>query len=192
MVDRTYEPTDPGRPRFGSDIEPILAEYRPDRTYNHLHSSKAVPARSGVSSRPQTRRKSAVAKCKRNPEVAAAPTKSRKATVEEVEDEDDLSKATQTESEDDHPKPTEFKNPIYFSDDVVPKNKEGSVGKPGDKHYRCRHGNGRIITITKAMRYSVSGLTTHLKKDFPAMYRLYQFFLGSKYTRPSQNLECLI
>ncbi|KAJ7110472.1 hypothetical protein C8R44DRAFT_985710 [Mycena epipterygia] len=56
----------------------------------------------------ETRRKSAVAKRKRNPEVAAAPplTKSRKATVEEVEDEDDLPKATQTESEDDHLKPT--------------------------------------------------------------------------------------
>ncbi|KAJ7797367.1 hypothetical protein B0H13DRAFT_1674519, partial [Mycena leptocephala] len=58
--------------------------------------------------------------------------------------------------------------------DLVPKNTEGSVGKEGDKHYKCRHGNGRIITVTKAMRYNVSGLTTHLRKDFPVMYRLYQ------------------
>ncbi|KAJ6472270.1 hypothetical protein DFH09DRAFT_954153, partial [Mycena vulgaris] len=55
----------------------------------------------------------------------------------------------------------------------VPKNSEGSAGKPGDKHYRCRHGGRKIITITKAMRYNALELTTHLKNDFPIMYRLF-------------------
>ncbi|KAJ7795736.1 hypothetical protein B0H13DRAFT_1934835 [Mycena leptocephala] len=111
-----------------------------------LLSSKTVPARGGASSKPQTRREPGAAKRKRNPEVTTAspPTASRKATVEEVEDEDDP------------PKPTQFKNPIYLFYDLVPKNTEGSVGKEGDKHYKCRHGNGRIITVTKAMRYNVS------------------------------------
>ncbi|KAJ7440563.1 hypothetical protein B0H11DRAFT_1750650, partial [Mycena galericulata] len=49
------------------------------------------------------------------------------------------------------------KNPIYLFFDVVAKNSEGSTGKPGDKHYKCRHGNGRIITVTRAMRYNVGG-----------------------------------
>ncbi|KAJ6582858.1 hypothetical protein B0H10DRAFT_1962360 [Mycena sp. CBHHK59/15] len=139
--------------------------------------SKTVPVCSGASSKPQTRRKSGVVKRKRNPEVTAAPppTKSRKATVEEVEDEDDL------------PKTIQFKNTIYLFYDVIAKNSEGSAGKRGDKHYKCRHGNGRIITVTKAMRYNVSGLTTHLRKDFPVMYRLYQALYTRRDEPPTQQ-----
>ncbi|KAJ6609422.1 hypothetical protein B0H10DRAFT_1694829, partial [Mycena sp. CBHHK59/15] len=66
-------------------------------------------------------------------------------------------------------------------------NNEGSVGKPGDKHYKCRHGNGKTITVTKAMRYNVSVLTTHLKKDFPVMYRLYQALYTRRDESPTQQ-----
>ncbi|KAF8144260.1 hypothetical protein K438DRAFT_1632044, partial [Mycena galopus ATCC 62051] len=79
------------------------------------------------------------------------------------------------------------KNPIYLFYDVVSKNNEGSIGKTGDKHYKCRHGNGRIITVTKAMRYNVSGLTTHLRKDFPVMYRLYQALYTRRDEPPTQQ-----
>ncbi|KAJ6481152.1 hypothetical protein C8R45DRAFT_1151991 [Mycena sanguinolenta] len=130
-----------------------------------LLASKTIPLRGGSSSKPQTRRKPGAAKRKRNPDVAPAPAahNSRKVTVEEVEDEDDP------------PKPT---------------NSAGSAGKEGDKHYKCRHGNGRIITVTKAMRYNISGLTTHLKKDFPVMYRLYQALYTRKDEPPTaQEVE---
>ncbi|KAJ7214187.1 hypothetical protein C8J57DRAFT_1255813 [Mycena rebaudengoi] len=51
----------------------------------------------------------------------------------------------------------QFKNPIYLFYEAVNKNAMGTTGKPGDKHYKCRDGNRKIITVTKAMRYNVSG-----------------------------------
>ncbi|KAJ7239078.1 hypothetical protein C8J57DRAFT_1478487 [Mycena rebaudengoi] len=112
-----------------------------------LLSSKTVPARSGASSKPHTRGKSSGQKRKQSGESAAAPAakKSTRATVEEVEDESDF------------PKTTQFKNPIYLFYEAVNKNAMGTTGKPGDKHYKCRHGNRKIVTVTKAMRYNVSG-----------------------------------
>ncbi|KAK6977279.1 Transposase-like protein [Favolaschia claudopus] len=126
-----------------------------------LLPTKTVPARGGNSTRLQKR--------KRTVEEAGAPR--RNVTVEEVDDEDG----------DANP---QFKNPIYYFYELVGKNSEGSPGNPGDKHYRCRHGNGRIITVTKKMRYNISGLTTHLRKDFPVMYRLYQ----ALYTRRDEPI----
>ncbi|KAJ7489773.1 hypothetical protein B0H11DRAFT_1912769 [Mycena galericulata] len=128
-----------------------------------LLSSKTVPAHgSARSSKPQTRRKPSAERRKRSEESAPAlpAKKAPRITVEEVEDEDDPPKSM-------------YKNPVYLFYDKVTKNAEGSTGKPGDKHYKCRHGNGRIITVTRAMKQNLSGLTTHLKNDFPVMYRLY-------------------
>ncbi|KAJ7242281.1 hypothetical protein C8J57DRAFT_1477478 [Mycena rebaudengoi] len=112
-----------------------------------LLSSKKVPARSGASSKPHTRGKSSGQKEKQSGESAAAPAakKSTRATVEEVEDESDF------------PRTTQFKNPIYLFYEAVNKNAMGTTGKPGDKYYKCRHGNRKIVTVTKAMRYNVSG-----------------------------------
>ncbi|KAJ7808621.1 hypothetical protein B0H13DRAFT_2385778 [Mycena leptocephala] len=124
-----------------------------------LLSSKTVLAHGGArSSKPQTRRKPSAGKRKRSEESAPAlpAKKAPRVAVEEVEDEDDPPKST-------------YKNPVYLFYDKVTKNAEGSTGKPGYKHYKCRHGNGRIITVTKAMKQNLSGLTTHLKNDFPVM-----------------------
>ncbi|KAJ6549521.1 hypothetical protein DFH09DRAFT_1319998 [Mycena vulgaris] len=117
------------------------AEDVPNDEIADLLSSKTVPARGGTaSSKPQTRQKSARTKRKQSNESASAPPpKVGRVTMEEVEDEGDA------------PKVTGVKNPIYLFYDIVPKNSEGSAGKPGDKHYRCRHGGRKIITITKAM-----------------------------------------
>lgn len=98
----------------------------------------------------------------------------------------------------------QLKNPIYLFYDAVPKNAEGTVGKLGDKHYKCRHGNRKIITITKGMRYNVGSksrsrifipvlpiksipeLTTHLKNDFPIMYRLFLALYTRKDVPPTE------
>lgn len=29
------------------------------------------------------------------------------------------------------------------------------MGNPGDKHYKCYHGNRKIFTVSKAMNYSL-------------------------------------
>ena len=83
------------------------------------------------------------------------------------------------------------RNPIYLFYESVSKNAAGLPGNPGDKHYKCFHGNCKILTIMRAMRSSFNGnsdpclpstcqgtklqpgLTGHLKTHFPAMYRLF-------------------
>ncbi|KAJ7938819.1 hypothetical protein B0H13DRAFT_1851401 [Mycena leptocephala] len=126
--------------------------------------------------KPQTRHKSTTTKRKQSHESAnAPPPKSRRTTVEEVEDEDDV------------PKATGVKNPIYLFYESVPKNAEGRTGKPGDKHDKCRHGNRKIITISKASRFNVGKLTTHLKNNFPIMYRLFCALYTRKDLPPTQS-----
>jgi hypothetical protein len=49
------------------------------------------------------------------------------------------------------------RNPIYLFYEIVSKNAEGQSGKPGDKHYKCYHGNCKVLTITRAMRSSLNG-----------------------------------
>ncbi|KAF8184311.1 hypothetical protein K438DRAFT_2161513, partial [Mycena galopus ATCC 62051] len=108
------------------------------------------------------------------PAKAQNHSKSRRATVEEVEDEDDL------------PKATSLKNPIYLFYETVTKNENGNVGDPGDKHYKCRHGNRKIITITRVMRYNVTKLVNHLESSFPIMYRLFLALYTRKDECPTQ------
>jgi hypothetical protein len=64
------------------------------------------------------------------------------------------------------------------------------VGNPGDRHYKCYHGNRKVITVTRAMKHNLNGklplaicgifsshfyvgLVGHLKMNFPVMYRFY-------------------
>ena len=51
-------------------------------------------------------------------------------------------------------------NPIYLFYEVVHQNASGQPepGKPGDKHYRCCHGNHKILTVTKLMKSNLNGL----------------------------------
>ncbi|KAK7433563.1 hypothetical protein VKT23_020717 [Stygiomarasmius scandens] len=65
-------------------------------------------------------------------------------------------------------------NPIYLFFEQVLLNAQGSPGAPGDKHYKCYHGKRKVLTVTKAMKSCVTGLTNHLKAHFPAMHRLWE------------------
>ncbi|KAJ6603821.1 hypothetical protein B0H10DRAFT_2314925 [Mycena sp. CBHHK59/15] len=132
-----------------------------------LLTSKTIPRRStSTNSKPQTRAKAT---------GVTSSGKRQRATVEEVEDEDDPPKTRNTapttkksrratveqvEDEDDSPKV------------IAPK--FGWLCRfPGDKHYRCFHGNREIITISKASNSNVMKLIRHLKNHFPVMHRLY-------------------
>ncbi|KAJ7432842.1 hypothetical protein B0H11DRAFT_1940017 [Mycena galericulata] len=107
-----------------------------------------VPAHgSANSSKLQTHCKASKGKHKQSKEFSRATC----VTIEEVKDEGDAPKTT-------------FINPIHLFYNVVPKNATETTGKPRDKHYKCHHGNGKIITVTKAMKHNLGGLTTHLKK----------------------------
>ena len=82
-------------------------------------------------------------------------------------------------------------NPIYLFYEEVSINANNVRGNPGDKFYKCYHGQRKTLTITKAMRSSLNGksihmhiitsetqyisigLIGHLKTHFPAMYRLF-------------------
>jgi hypothetical protein len=48
-------------------------------------------------------------------------------------------------------------NPIYLFYEAVPQNASGQLGDPGDKHYRCCHGNHKILTVTKLMKCNLNG-----------------------------------
>jgi hypothetical protein len=59
--------------------------------------------------------------------------------------------------------------------------------KEGDKLYRCIHGEGKVQRITQAMRGSITGLKSQLKRDAPLMYNLFEILekkreLGTKPT----------
>jgi hypothetical protein len=122
-----------------------------------------------------------------------AKKKSRKATVEEVEDEDsprnvsarnraasaDPPTATETMTSNTEQRKkvctlepyftllttcgfqksagVKRSNPIYLFYEVVLQNASGQPGGPGDKHYRCCHGNHKILTVTKLMKSNLNG-----------------------------------
>ncbi|KAF7289712.1 hypothetical protein MIND_01344300 [Mycena indigotica] len=53
-------------------------------------------------------------------------------------------------------------------------NAKGQAGLDGDRHFRCLHGDHKVITITKKMKSSTNGLVGYLKSHAPPMYRLQQ------------------
>ena len=48
-------------------------------------------------------------------------------------------------------------NPIYHFYETVSTNLHGEVGNSSDRHYKCYHGNHKVITVIHAMKYSVNG-----------------------------------
>ena len=46
-------------------------------------------------------------------------------------------------------------NPIHYFFEQVNYGVDGSVGNIGDKNFRCYHGNQKIITLTKSMKYNL-------------------------------------
>ncbi|KAF9541336.1 hypothetical protein CPC08DRAFT_770631 [Agrocybe pediades] len=65
------------------------------------------------------------------------------------------------------------KNPIHYFYREVERGADGKLGNVGDKHFKCYHGNQRIITLTKSMKYNLTTLINHLKADFPLMFKLF-------------------
>jgi hypothetical protein len=53
--------------------------------------------------------------------------------------------------------PAGKRNPIYHFYESVSMNSHREVGSPGDSHYKCHHGTRKVITVTRAMKYSVNG-----------------------------------
>jgi len=80
-------------------------------------------------------------------------------------------------------------NPIYLFYEQVANGADGKT-VDSDKHYKCCDGLGKILTVMKAMKYSLNGgfiisqrdaiydiligLVGHLKHHFPVMYWLYE------------------
>ncbi|KAH9169086.1 hypothetical protein EDB89DRAFT_1908839 [Lactarius sanguifluus] len=59
--------------------------------------------------------------------------------------------------------------------------------KEGDKLYQCIHSDGKVQRITPAMRGSINGLKSQLRRDAPLMYNLFEILekkreFGSKPT----------
>ncbi|GLB44045.1 putative protein dimerization activity [Lyophyllum shimeji] len=117
------------------------------------------------------------------PRTSSGPKKKPRpsVTIEDVEDED-LPRRTATSNTSAPPEPREStsgtkkkktRNQIYLFYEVVARSVDGSTGDPGDVHYRCYHGNHKILTVKKTMKSNVSGLVAHLKTNFPPMHQLY-------------------
>ncbi|KAJ6607260.1 hypothetical protein B0H10DRAFT_1741317, partial [Mycena sp. CBHHK59/15] len=78
------------------------------------------------------------------------------------------------------------RNLIYMFYESVDKGADGTAGSPGDKHFKCYHGNRNVLTITRAMKYSLNGLQSHLRSKFPIMYHLYEA-MSRRSTPPTQE-----
>ncbi|KAJ7809771.1 hypothetical protein B0H14DRAFT_3481158 [Mycena olivaceomarginata] len=161
----------------------------PDLTTTSLSPSlcRTVPHRG--KSKTQTRSTTSAGKRKQTSDSAGAPAAkklNRRASVEEIEDEDappiESSQAeadlglcpcaryqqdqptVEEEDEDGTPtKPGTTRNSIHLFYEVVTQNSAGRDGTPGDKHYKSFHGNSQIITISKASRANLGKLIRHLK-----------------------------
>ncbi|KAF8482223.1 hypothetical protein JB92DRAFT_2837376 [Gautieria morchelliformis] len=77
--------------------------------------------------------------------------------------------------------------PIYHFYESVGKNSNGAPGQMGDKHYRCYHGQRKILTVTKKMKGSQNGLVTYLRTHFPEMHRLYETIKSRPEQRPTSK-----
>ena len=75
-------------------------------------------------------------------------------------------------------------NPVYLFYELVPQNASGQPGDPGDKHYRCCHGNHKILTVTKLMKSNLNGLCI----NFASMTRRH----SSMFVRAHRSPEALL
>ncbi|KAJ7491621.1 hypothetical protein B0H11DRAFT_2399054 [Mycena galericulata] len=160
-----------------------IAAMLPSKTF----PSKA--SRSTADPRKEEQRKSKNAKArerakkrKHTAEAGGAPPRKR-ATVEEVEDEGDDPRRGNGSVNARTPR---TKNLIYLFYEAVDKGADGTSGSPGDKHFKCYHGNRKVLTITRAMKSSLNGLQTHLRTKFPIMNRLYDA-ISHRQTPPTQE-----
>jgi hypothetical protein len=128
-----------------------------------------------------------------SPNARTAPSGSKKSrvTVEEVEDKEDIgpSQSTLTPPDASSSSTTQIPkvwlfgpnllclylfcfqastrtNPIYLFYESVALNANKLPGELGDKHYKCYHGNRKILTITRKMRSSLNGAYQILPRMF--------------------------
>ncbi|KAK0229620.1 hypothetical protein EDD85DRAFT_733696, partial [Armillaria nabsnona] len=52
-------------------------------------------------------------------------------------------------------------------------NSDGKPRNHGDKHFKCYHGNQKVLTITLTMKGSLNGLIGHLKTCSAPMYCMF-------------------
>ncbi|KAH8977160.1 hypothetical protein EDB86DRAFT_3093001 [Lactarius hatsudake] len=78
------------------------------------------------------------------------------------------------------------RNLIYLFYEATDLGADGSLGRPGDKHFRCCHGNKKVLTITKAMNHNLNGLVGHLRTHFKLLFSLYMV-LKDRETLPTED-----
>ncbi|SJL18443.1 uncharacterized protein ARMOST_22032 [Armillaria ostoyae] len=83
------------------------------------------------------------------------------------------------------------KSAIHYFFELVRVDAKGNTfqGAPGDKHYRCHHGQCKIITILGTSRSNLTTLVNHLKHHFPAMHRLYMILHDRKDPPTEEEIE---
>jgi hypothetical protein len=98
----------------------------------------------------------------------SATGSSKKAHVEEIEDEVEPSSQAQSskvclihyhnfKAHILTSKASKTRNPIHLFYVKSNVNAQKNCRNEGDKHYKCCHGEGKILTITKRMKYSTNG-----------------------------------
>ncbi|KAG6852297.1 hypothetical protein C0991_001156 [Blastosporella zonata] len=65
------------------------------------------------------------------------------------------------------------RNPIYLFYESVSCGANGKVGGNGDKHYKCYHGNRKVLTVTRGMKCNLAGLVKVLKEASSAAHTFY-------------------
>ncbi|KAF7358474.1 Transposase-like protein [Mycena venus] len=76
-------------------------------------------------------------------------------------------------------------NAVYFFFEEVDCDADGSK-EEDTKYYKCRHGNRKVVKVTKKMKGNLSTLVGHLQRTFPAHYRLCEV-LNKRPTPPTSD-----
>ncbi|KAF8523829.1 hypothetical protein JB92DRAFT_2827209 [Gautieria morchelliformis] len=113
------------------------------------------------------------------------PTNKKKKTVETEESCNDAEIDPMKKNQ--APVTGSVRPPIHHFYESVGKTSEGAPGQMGDKHYRCYHGQRKILTVTKKMKGSQNGLVTYLRTHFPEMHRLYETIKSHPEQRPTSK-----
>ncbi|KAG2362861.1 hypothetical protein BDR07DRAFT_977819 [Suillus spraguei] len=151
----------------GSSSDTDTVEVVSNKELATILPTKTVPSHDGrTSTRPNVRHSKKNISKRKSPAIGSS--------VEEVDDVDDpCPQLSPTHRILKHSKSRALTNPIRLFYEEVSTNSSGVEGNRGDKHYKCYHGQRKILTVTKAMRSSLNGLIGHIKNHFPAMFRLY-------------------
>ncbi|KAJ7239821.1 hypothetical protein C8J57DRAFT_1478303 [Mycena rebaudengoi] len=88
-------------------------------------------------------------------EVGGGPPRKR-ATVEKVEEEGvNPRRGSGSGHGSSGTKTGKTRNPIYLFNETVDKGTDQAAVSPGDRHFKCYHGNPKFLTINRAMKYSL-------------------------------------